>query len=159
MRGMSTADAAQRGLMFYIIIQVFALCWLPILGLILDRVDRVMGLAIAMLLAGLGYFSLFMLNDPLGPMMWVCAVLVGIGEMSANLGSLTLIGSEAPKKGRGAVIGLFSLCGCDWHSVRREVRRYFVVDVWRGCTVHAGGSRQWRSAGTGTAGLEIRSGA
>ena len=41
----------------------------------------------------------------------VCAVLVGMGEMSANLASLTLIGSEAPVKGRGAVIGLFSLFG------------------------------------------------
>jgi MFS family permease len=109
--GMDTAAAASRGLLFYILIQVFALCWLPILGLILDRVDRVLGLAIAMLLAGIGYLSLFLLDDPLGPMMWVCAVLVGIGEMSANLASLTLIGSEAPVKGRGAVIGLFSLCG------------------------------------------------
>jgi MFS family permease len=109
--GMDTAAAAQRGLLFYILIQAFALCWLPILGLILDRIDRVLGLAMAMLLAGIGYLSLFLLDDPLGPMMWVCAVLVGIGEMSANLASLTLIGSEAPVKGRGAVIGLFSLCG------------------------------------------------
>jgi MFS family permease len=109
--GMETAAAAQRGLLFYILIQVFALCWLPILGLILDRIDRVLGLALAMILAAVGYFSLFMLADPLGPMIWVCAVLVGIGEMSANLASLTLIGSEAPVKGRGAVIGLFSLCG------------------------------------------------
>jgi MFS family permease len=109
--GMETAAAAQRGLLFYILIQVFALCWLPILGLILDRIDRGLGLALAMILAALGYFSLFMLADPLGPMIWVCAVLVGIGEMSANLASLTLIGSEAPVKGRGAVIGLFSLCG------------------------------------------------
>ena len=109
--GLSTADAAQRGLMFYIIIQVFALCWLPVLGLLLDKMDRVLGLAMAMVLAGLGYYSLWMLVDPLGPMIWVCAVLVGMGEMSANLASLTLIGSEAPEKGRGAVIGLFSLCG------------------------------------------------
>jgi sugar phosphate permease len=34
-----------------------------------------------------------------------------MGEISANLASLTLIGSEAPVKGRGAVLGLFSLCG------------------------------------------------
>ena len=43
--------------------------------------------------------------------MWLVAVLIGMGEMSANLASLTLIGSEAPEKGRGAVIGMFSLCG------------------------------------------------
>jgi MFS family permease len=43
--------------------------------------------------------------------MYFAAVLIGMGEMSANLATITLIGSEAPVKGRGAVIGLFSLCG------------------------------------------------
>jgi len=81
------------------------------MGLLLDRIDRVAGVAVAMVLAGIGYASLYVLDDPLGPQMWLCAVLVGMGEMSANLASLTLIGSEAPEKGRGAVIGMFSFCG------------------------------------------------
>ena len=51
------------------------------------------------------------MSDPLGVGMYFVAALVGMGEMSANLSSLTLIGSEAPVKGRGAVIGLFSLFG------------------------------------------------
>lgn len=109
--GMPTMDASTYALKFYILIQVFALCWLPFMGLILDRVDRVMGLAIAMLLAGGGYTSLFLMGDPLGPQMWFVAVVIGMGEISANLASLTLIGSEAPEKGRGAVIGMFSFCG------------------------------------------------
>jgi MFS family permease len=81
------------------------------MGWLLDRIDRVAGLALAMLLAGGGYFSLSVLPDPLGTGMYFVAALVGMGEMSANLSSLTLIGSEAPVKGRGAVIGLFSLFG------------------------------------------------
>jgi MFS family permease len=109
--GMSTGEASSLALKFYILIQVFALCWLPFMGILLDRFDRVLGLAIAMVLAGGGYFSLFLIDDPLGSQMYFAAVLVGMGEMSANLASLTLIGSEAPEKGRGAVIGLFSLCG------------------------------------------------
>jgi len=109
--GMSTGDASSVALKFYILIQVFALCWLPFMGMLLDRFDRVLGLAIAMVLAGGGYFSLFLLDNPLGTGMYFAAVLVGMGEISANLASLTLIGSEAPEKGRGAVIGLFSLCG------------------------------------------------
>lgn len=109
--GMTTTDASSNALKFYILIQVFALCWLPFMGLIIDRIDRVAGLALAMLLAGGGYFSLFFLDSPLGGGMYFAAVLVGMGEMSANLASLTLIGSVAPEKGRGAVIGLFSLCG------------------------------------------------
>ena len=109
--GLPTMDASSYALKFYILIQVFALLWLPFMGLILDRVDRVLGVAFAMVLAGGGYFSLYLIDDPLGPQMWIAAVLVGMGEMSANLASLTLIGSEAPEKGRGAVIGMFSLCG------------------------------------------------
>ncbi|MBT8442596.1 MAG: MFS transporter, partial [Gammaproteobacteria bacterium] len=110
-QGLPTTDASSYALKFYILIQVFALLWLPFMGMILDRVDRVAGVAIAMLLAGVGYFALYVMGDPLGPQMWFVAVLIGMGEMSANLASLTLIGSEAPEKGRGAVIGMFSLCG------------------------------------------------
>lgn len=110
-QGLTTGEASSVALKFYILIQVFALCWLPFMGFILDRFDRVAGLAIAMLLAGGGYFTLFLIDNPLGTEMYFVAVLVGMGEMSANLASLTLIGAEAPVKGRGAVIGLFSLCG------------------------------------------------
>jgi MFS family permease len=109
--GMTTAEATSKGIFFYILIQMFALCWLPVLGYILDRVDRVLGVAMAMVLAGAGYFSLFYFADPFGTSMYYAAVLVGMGEISANLATLTLIGSEAPVKGRGAIIGLFSLCG------------------------------------------------
>jgi len=109
--GWDPLDANSYALKFYIFIQVFALLWLPFMGLILDRVDRVMGVVIAMFLAGGGYFTLFFISDPLGPQMWIAAVVIGMGEISANLASLTLIGSVAPVKGRGAVIGMFSLCG------------------------------------------------
>ncbi len=109
--GMDTGAASGLALKFYILIQVFALCWLPVMGYVLDRFDRVAGLAIALVLGGGGYFSMLLLDDPLGPNMYFVAVLIGMGEISANLASLTLIGSEAPAKGRGAVIGMFSLCG------------------------------------------------
>ena len=109
--GMTTGEASVQAIKFYILIQVFALLWLPVMGWLLDRIDRVAGLAIAMVLAGSGYFSLSLVDDPLGGQMYIAAALVGMGEMSANISALTLIGSEAPVKGRGAVIGLFSLFG------------------------------------------------
>lgn len=112
-QGLSTGEAMGQAIKFYILIQVFALLWLPIMGFLLDRIDRVLGLVIAMALAGGGYFSLSLIDDPLGPgpQMYFAAVLVGMGEMSANISAVTLIGSEAPVRGRGAVIGLFSLFG------------------------------------------------
>ncbi len=110
-QGLDIQASSSLALKFYILIQVFALCWLPLMGLLLDRMDRVLGVALAMLLAGGGYATLFLVDDPLGSGMYFSAVLVGMGEISANLATITLIGSEAPVKGRGAVIGLFSLCG------------------------------------------------
>jgi MFS family permease len=43
--------------------------------------------------------------------MYVAAVFLGIGEMSGILASQALIGQVAPERGRGAVIGVFTLCG------------------------------------------------
>ncbi|MGI9308513.1 MAG: MFS transporter, partial [Gammaproteobacteria bacterium] len=110
-RGMSTTEAMDKGLFFYIVIQASALVAAGFMGFLLDRIDRVWGLVIAMVFAGTGYLSLAFVNDPLGTQMYYSAILVGIGEIAANLSSLSLVGKEAPVKGRGAVIGMFSLFG------------------------------------------------
>ncbi|MCK6371378.1 MAG: MFS transporter [Gammaproteobacteria bacterium] len=109
--GLSTAAASQKALTFYIVIQAFALPAAPIMGYVLDRIDRVIGLAIAMSFAGVGYFSLWLVPDPLGPAMYLAAALIGVGEMSANLSATSLIGQEAPERGRGAVLGMWSWFG------------------------------------------------
>jgi MFS family permease len=110
-QGLSTGDAIKKATFFYVIIQVFALPWAPIWGYILDRVDRVAGLASAMVVAALGYVSLAFLDNPIGNGMYIAAALVAAGEMAANIASISLIGYEAPERARGAVIGVFSLCG------------------------------------------------
>ena len=110
-RGMTATDAMSGGFTFYIIVQAAALVAAPVIGIMLDRMDRVIGLIIAMVLAGAGYLSLAFVGDPLGTEMYFAAVLIGFGEIAANLSSLSLVGKEAPPKGRGAVIGMFSLFG------------------------------------------------
>jgi len=110
-RGMTATDAMSGGFTFYIIVQAAALVAAPVIGIMLDRMDRVIGLIIAMVLAGAGYLSLAFVGDPLGTQMYFAAVLIGFGEIAANLSSLSLVGKEAPPKGRGAVIGMFSLFG------------------------------------------------
>ncbi len=49
-QGLSTGDALKKATLFYVIIQAMAVPWAPIFGWILDRVDRVAGLAGAMVL-------------------------------------------------------------------------------------------------------------
>jgi len=109
--GMTTTDAMAKGLTFYVLVNLAALVAAPFVGVLLDRMDRVKGLVVAMIMAGAGYLSLALVGDPFGTEMYFCAVLIGFGEIAANLSSLSLVGKEAPAKGRGAVIGMFSLFG------------------------------------------------
>ncbi len=109
--GLSSTEAMSKGISFYILVNLSALLASPFIGVMLDRMDRVKGLILGMILAGAGYLSLALVGDPFGTTMYFCAVLIGFGEIAANLSSLSLVGKEAPAKGRGAVIGMFSLFG------------------------------------------------
>jgi MFS family permease len=100
-----------KATIFYVVIQLFALPWAVIFGIILDKIDRLLGLALGMTVAFIGYMSLGLLENPLGPQMYIAAAFVGAGEMGANISATSLIGKEAPERGRGAVLGLFSLFG------------------------------------------------
>ncbi len=110
-QGMSTAEASRSALTFYVVVQGFALPWAPIAGWLLDRIDRVAGLAMATAIGAIGYGSLFLLDDPLGNWMYLCAALIGMAEMTANLSATSLIGKEAPERGRGAVLGTWTWFG------------------------------------------------
>ena len=110
-QGLSTVEAQKRALLFYVVAQAFAVPWAAIMAPILDRIDRVAGIAIAMFLAAAGYLSLPFFPDPISNWMFLGAALIGMGEMCAQLSAISLIGKEAPTRGRGAVIGLFSTFG------------------------------------------------
>jgi len=109
--GMDTASASQAGSRLFAIASGAALLWLPILGAILDRFNRVTGVAMCMTITAIAYGSMYLVNDPLasGSIGWF--VLLGIGQISAFLGSTILIGQEAPIAKRGAVIGMFNIFG------------------------------------------------
>jgi MFS family permease len=110
-QGLSSAEAIRKAGLFFGVIQGTALLWAPIAGVINDRLDRVTATAAGLALAALGYGSIAIITNPLGPWMYACAVLLGVGQMSVMLASQTLIGQEAPANQRGAVMGAFSICG------------------------------------------------
>jgi MFS family permease len=90
------------------------LVWTPIFGVILDRVNRLTGVAIAMGLAGLGYVSMVLVDDPLAAINIPLFVLLAMGQGSAIIASATLVGQEASASERGTVIatsGLFGAIG------------------------------------------------
>lgn len=86
--------------------------WAPVFGIILDRINRVVGLCIAMALATIGYFTLGSVTDPFNmPVMMGATFVLGIGEISAIVAGNALLGQEAPTNIRGATVGVFSLVG------------------------------------------------
>lgn len=109
--GMEPADAVRKGTMMFIISQSAALLWAPVIGFLIDRWNRVTGLTVCMGLAAAGYLSLALIGNPLDTWSIIFFVLLGIGQISAFLGSQSLIGQEAPKAERGSVIGAFNISG------------------------------------------------
>lgn len=109
--GMTAADALSAGRIPFIVAQSSALLWAIAAIFILDRFHRVTGLMVCLGIATSAYLGLALVEDPLDRANLPFFVLLGVGQISAFLGSQTLIGKEAPAAQRGSVIGAFSLAG------------------------------------------------
>jgi MFS family permease len=109
--GMEPADALAAGRKLFGIASGAALLWLPVIGLILDRVNRITGVIICMTLACAGYLLVSLVDDPLASSAIPYFVILGIGQISAFAGAQTLIAREAPVASRGSVIGMFNAFG------------------------------------------------
>jgi MFS family permease len=80
------------------------LVWTPLFGFILDKLNRVTGMAISMLLAAIGYGSMGLISSPLDSAMLPFFVLLAIGQGSAIIASVTLLGQEASPAERGTIV-------------------------------------------------------
>ncbi len=109
--GMGTAEAVKNGTIIFVLAQVAALVWAPIMGPLMDRMDRVSALALSMVLAAIGNLSMIWLVDPMPGSGLVFFILLGIGQISVYLGAQSLIGQEAPVAKRGSVMGAFNIAG------------------------------------------------
>ena len=109
--GLGNAEALKTGTLMFVVAQIAALFWAPVLGPLIDRLDRVTALAVCMSLAAVGNLALLWLDDPLGDGATWFFVLLGIGQISVYLGAQSLIGQEAPTRKRGSVIGAFNVSG------------------------------------------------
>jgi len=102
--GVAIPDAmAQAGKLMGLMGAV-TLLWTPLFGIVLDRLNRVSGMALAMLLAALGYGSMGFITSPLDNAMLPAFALLAIGQGSAIIASVTLVGQEAGPAERGTVI-------------------------------------------------------
>jgi len=109
--GMGTAAAIDAGRIPFIVAQSAALLWAIVAIFLIDRFHRMTALAGCMGLASFAYLMLIFVDNPLDRANVPFFLLLGIGQISAFLGSTTLIGKEAPAAQRGSVIGMFSVAG------------------------------------------------
>ncbi|MEO8445462.1 MAG: MFS transporter, partial [Gammaproteobacteria bacterium] len=109
--GMEPAAASAQGRLLFAAATGAGLLWLPVMGFMLDKVNRVTGTIICMTLAALGFLFTDLVDDPLSKDSLIFFILLGIGQISAFVGAATLIGQEAPIASRGAVVGMFNISG------------------------------------------------
>ena len=87
------------------------LVWTPIFGYILDKLNRVTGMALAMLFAAIGYTSMGLITSPLDNAMLPAFIILAVGQGSAIIASVTLVGQEASPAERGTVVATNGWCG------------------------------------------------
>jgi MFS family permease len=109
--GLDAAQASGVGSRLFGTASLAALLWLPILGSILDRINRVSGVIFCMGFAAVAFLSMLFVGDAADPSQMWWFVLLGMGQISAFLGATVLISTEAPLAARGAVIGMFNVFG------------------------------------------------
>ncbi len=109
--GLGAAAGFARGGIVVGVIQGCALLWAPVMGKILNHVDRATGVVIAFGIAAVGYGGFGLIDDPFSAQIIPAAVLLGMGETSAIVSANALIGQSAPASIRGSVLGCYSLCG------------------------------------------------
>lgn len=109
--GLSEADAARQVGITIVIVQSVALFSAPVVGLMADRLNAIVAVVIAAIIAAIGYSSLFLIENPFGANMKFALILVGFGEIAGVITSQVLIAKYAPREVRGSVIGFFGFCG------------------------------------------------
>ena len=110
--------------------QIAMLFTLPAIAILADRLDRVTTLCISMSLAALGYFALGVAPDPFNSgLIYVVVILAGIGEGVMILSVPVLVGQEAPRQFRGAIIGVAASFGAVGIIATNKVSGYLFDEL------------------------------
>lgn len=110
--GVSAEDAQSRAGQLFGISQLAMLLFMPVMGFLVDRFDRVTVLALSMGIAAFGYLLLGIVGNPFESA-WIYPVVIaaGAGEACILVSGPALVGQEAPGKVRGSVFGMMGFCG------------------------------------------------
>jgi MFS family permease len=141
--GLNPGEAMARFGIILVGMQVVSLLWQPIFGWIMDKINRVTAMIIAMFFACTGYMSMWLVTSPLDYNMFPYFIILTLGSGSAIMASIGLVGQEAEPKERSAVIGVngmfgalgilvFSYFGGIWFDEWRPAGPFIVVGALQG---------------------------
>lgn len=128
--GLSAEQVAAKSGQIAALAPLFAVLSAPFVGLLCDRIHRVVALALTLGLAGLAYNAMHFVSDPLGLMMPITLAVIGIAEMGVFVSSQALLAQQAPEHLRGSVSGFFGMCGA-MGILSASVLGGYLFDVWR----------------------------
>ncbi len=109
--GMSTGEALSLGGAILSISYAAALLAAPIFGIMTDKMNRVSALMVTLVISTIGYTATYFIADPFGVPMMITLVIIGMAEVGCIITSGVLVAEQSRVEIRGAVIGVFTLCG------------------------------------------------
>lgn len=109
--GLNPGEAMARFGLILGIMQAIGVVWQPVFGWLMDRVNRVTAVIIALAFASSGYLSMGWITSPLDFAMMPAFAVLTIGTSSSMMASTALLGQEAPVPERGAIMAMNGLFG------------------------------------------------
>ena len=109
--GMSMGEATARAGILLAVHQVAVVAWAYVAGALNDRFHKVSVLALAFVLASIGYGTLWAVGDPFSLFVYAGVIILAAGEISIVVTNNALAGEKAPEPSRGAVIGFLGVFG------------------------------------------------
>ena len=83
----------------------------PLFGWLIDRVNRMTAMIVALAVASAGYLSMWFLSSPLDYNMLPLLALLTLGSGFMVKAQMALIGQEAPVRARGSIIATAQMFG------------------------------------------------
>lgn len=101
---------ARFGLVFFALIAI-GMVWGPTFGFLMDRLNRVTALALALGFGTVGHLSMALMDSPLEVSAFPLLVLLTLGAPTPLMASLGLLGQEVAARERGTIFGMSGLMG------------------------------------------------
>ena len=109
--GLSAGEAIKKVVLVIVITNLLSIVWAFIFGSIIDRINCVTAMVIAMALGTLAYGSMYFVDSPLNYSNLPFFILISASAIGTVIATSSLIGQEAPVRQRGTVIGVSAFFG------------------------------------------------